>query len=371
MLSEGFCSILSYSIFHNKWLTPHQKLSSPWFMNNHSSLPTVNTILNIWERNCSELGLCIITMISCICYPADVWVVKIPREYSILELPNSLRTGPRISHPCCALILVAQSRCSLSAHLLQHWSRCLHTAIPAEHRAFSAFLSPLILPPAFLLTFTILTIPRHFDKLSQILPKCCIADYHQSYKFDAWSICKYLQYWRYSYKHQDGASRMSQPMSGPSFPGHLTTTWLCSNKKPEDMRSNWHKTEAHRDQATGPKTWKTDGTALRALTWDYPSPRMGFSVPGICHFCQLISSSREKKYVTAPQRLLLLQAEIAKMLQNHLIIYQTVIVYSFSISTGYNLQSNTNIQFSLSRSESWLSSSVLIHRIQRHLLLNL
>jgi len=89
-------------------------------MNNYPSLPTVNTILNIWERIYSELELYIITMISCICYPADVWVVKIPHEYSILEFPNSLITGPRISHSSCALILVAQSRCSLSARLLPH-----------------------------------------------------------------------------------------------------------------------------------------------------------------------------------------------------------------------------------------------------------
>lgn len=265
-------------------------------MNNYSSLPTVNTILNIWERICSELGLCIITMISCICYPADVWVVKIPREYSIPELPNSLITGPRISHSCCALIVVAQRRCSLSAHLLIPLSPHCDPSRASRFLCFSVSSYP---PPAFPATSIILTVPKHFDKLSQILPMCCIADYHQGYKSDDWSICNYLRYWWYHYKQQDGACKMSQPMSGPSFPGHLTTTRLCSNKKPEDMTSNWHKTEAHRDQATGPKSWKTGGTALRALTWDYLSPHMGFSIPGICCFCQLMSSSREKKYVTA------------------------------------------------------------------------
>lgn len=88
-------------------------------MNNYHSLPTVNTILNIWERIYSELVLYIIAVISCICYPADVWVVKIPHEYSILEFPDSLITSPRISHSLCALIRVAPSRCSLSAQLLQ------------------------------------------------------------------------------------------------------------------------------------------------------------------------------------------------------------------------------------------------------------
>lgn len=33
-----------------------------------------------------------------------------------------------------------------------------------------------------------------------------------------------------------------------------------------DTVSNWHETKARRDQATGPKTRKTDGTALRAFT---------------------------------------------------------------------------------------------------------
>lgn len=120
--SHAFRRILFKSVTH--YFPQYMADSAPaihfTLIHNYPSLPTVNTILSIWERIYSELVLYIITVISCISYPADVWVVKIPHEHSILEFPNSLITGPRISQSCCAAILVAQSRCSLSAHLLQH-----------------------------------------------------------------------------------------------------------------------------------------------------------------------------------------------------------------------------------------------------------
>lgn len=90
-----------------------QPLHSPWLTRPimmSSSHQTVNTILNIWERICNELGHTLLPWLA-VCYPAAVWVVKTPQECSILE--TSLLTGPGISHLLHALILVAHSRCCL------------------------------------------------------------------------------------------------------------------------------------------------------------------------------------------------------------------------------------------------------------------
>lgn len=68
---------------------------------------------------------------------------------------------------------------------------------------------------------------------------------------------------------------------GPSFSGHLMTPQQGTSCVPSKClkrgtASNWHKTKAHRDQATSPKTWKTYSTASRAFTWNYLS---AFSIP--------------------------------------------------------------------------------------------